>query len=336
MTASPFNGRRPTVWALADDRAGNRSQCLGVADALGLAYEVKELRYGMGAALPNALLGASFAGLDGASRAGLSPPWPDLVIAAGRRTAPVARRIKRLAGGRAFLAQVMNPGAGARDFDLIAAPRHDRPRSGANVVFITGAPHRLTRARLEAAAAEWRGRFDDLPKPWIALIVGGSTRRRRFTEAMARELAARASKMALKAGGSLLVTTSRRTGAATEALLAAVNAPARVHRWPGDKDGDKEAGAEDDNPYAGYLALADAVIVTGDSVSMCSEACATAAPVYIFAPPALTIAKHARLHAELFEKGYARPLLGSLDHWSHPPLNAAADVAAAIRDRLGI
>ncbi|MBI2977977.1 MAG: mitochondrial fission ELM1 family protein, partial [Rhodospirillales bacterium] len=226
----------------------------------------------------------------------------------------------------------------AGEFDLIAAPRHDRPRSGANVVLITGAPHRLTRARLAAAAAEWRGRFDDLPKPWIALIVGGSTRRRRFTEAMARELAARASKMALKAGGSLLVTTSRRTGAATEALLAAVNAPARVHRWPGGEQGDKQGGG--DNPYVGYLALADAVIVTGDSASMCSEACATAAPVYIFAPPALTIAKHARLHAELYEKGYARPLLGNpsgaLESWSHPPLNAAEDVAAAIRSRLGI
>lgn len=330
MTARSATDNRRRVWALADDRAGNQSQCLGVADALGLAYEVKELRYGMWAALPNALLGAAFVGLDEVSRARLTPPWPDLVIAAGRRTAPVARRIKRLAGGRCFLAQVMHPGAGAGEFDLIAAPRHDRPRSGANVVLITGAPHRLTRARLQAAAAEWRGRFDDLPKPWIALIVGGSTRRRWFTEAMARELAARASKMALSAGGSLLVTTSRRTGAATEALLAAVNAPARVHRW----------GEDGDNPYVGYLALADAVIVTGDSASMCSEACATAAPVYIFAPPALTIAKHARLHAELYEKGYARPLLGNpsgaLEPWSHPPLNAAEDVAAAIRDRLGV
>ena len=334
MTASPATDNRRRVWALADDRAGNQSQCLGVADALGLAYEVKELRYGMGAALPNALLGASFAGLDEASRARLTPPWPDVVIAAGRRTAPVARKIKRLAGGRAFLAQVMHPGAGAGEFDLIAAPRHDRPRSGANVVPVTGAPHRLTRARLAAAAAEWRGRFDDLPKPWIALIVGGSTRRRRFTEAMARELAARASKMALSAGGSLLVTTSRRTGNVTDALLAAVNAPARVHRWPGDEQGDKQGGG--DNPYVGYLALADAVIVTGDSASMCSEACATAAPVYIFAPPALTIAKHARLHTELYEKGYARPLAGNLEQWSHPPLNAAEDVAAAIRDRLGL
>jgi uncharacterized protein len=48
------------------------------------------------------------------------------------------------------------------------------------------------------------------------------------------------------------------------------------------------------------------------------------------------VPKHARLHAELYEKGYARPLAGMLQEWSHPPLNAAEDVAAAIRDRLGI
>jgi len=118
--------KTPAVWALCDSQAGNRSQCLGVADALGLEYRVKDIAYGPLAALPNFLLGASFAGLDGESRAALAPPWPDVVVAAGRRAAPVARNIRRLAGGRVFLAQVMHPGAGAEDFGLIAQPRHDR------------------------------------------------------------------------------------------------------------------------------------------------------------------------------------------------------------------
>ena len=102
----------PVVWALIDDRAGNRSQCLGVADALGLDYRAKEIGYGPLAKLPNALLGASFAGLDSASRTVFSPPWPDLVVAAGRRSASVARKIRRLGVGNVFLAQVMHPGAG--------------------------------------------------------------------------------------------------------------------------------------------------------------------------------------------------------------------------------
>ena len=328
MTTDKFTDAPPVIWVLADNRAGNRSQCLGVAGQLGLAYEIKELDYGPLAALPNGLLGASFAGLTGESRSALSPPWPDLVIAAGRRTAPVARKIGRLGGDGCFLAQIMHPGAGAGGFGLIAQPRHDRGGGGANVIPITGAPHPLTAERLREEADRWRGRFDDLPKPWIALIVGGGTRRRDFSESMARELAALASKMAATAGGSLLVTTSRRTGAAAGPLIDAIDAPSRIYRW--DRDG------EDDNPYHGYLALADAVIVTGDSASMCSEACAGTGPVYIYAPPALTVAKHARLHDDLYEQGYARPLTGEYEDWTHPPLNSAQEIAAAIRQRLDL
>ncbi|NQV85320.1 MAG: mitochondrial fission ELM1 family protein [Rhodospirillales bacterium] len=325
--------KTPDVWVLVDDRAGNRSQCLGVADALAIDYRVKEIAYGPWAALPNVVLGASLKGLTPDSRLGLHPPWPDVVIAAGRRTAPVARKIRALAGRECFLAQVMGPGAGRGDFGLIAVPRHDGAVAGGNILNITGAPHQLTPSRLKEESGRWRGRFDDLPKPWIALIVGGSTRRRTFTPAMAIELAARASKMALLAGGSLLVTTSRRTGEAADTLIKAITAPNRVFRWGLDNS--------QENPYHGYLALADAVIVTGDSSSMCSEACAGTGPVYIYAPPALTIAKHGRLHADLYQQGYARPLSGEMDsggdqQWTHQPLNAAVAVAQAIRDRLGL
>jgi len=322
----PANKKKPSIWILADDRAGNRAQCLGVADALGLEHKVKEITYGSWSALPNFLLGATFAGLSPDGESILKAPWPDLVIAAGRRTAPVARKIKRLSGGQCFLVQIMNPGAGERDFGLIARPSHDEAVGGDNVIRITGAPHRITPGILEKAASRWRERIGDLPKPWIALIVGGSTRRRRFTEAMARELGNRASKMAEDAGGSLLVTTSRRSGSEGETLIDAIHAPKRIFRWGG--------GNDRENPYHGYLALADAVIVTGDSVSMVSEACAGTGPVYIFAPPALTVPKHARLHAVLYNKDYAKPFDGSFEKWSHPPLNPASEIAAAIRERL--
>ncbi|MDA0306518.1 MAG: mitochondrial fission ELM1 family protein [Proteobacteria bacterium] len=329
MTDTP-SSNPPSVWVLADDRAGNRSQCFGVADALrdatGFDYQVKNPTYGALASLPNFLLGASFAGVNADSRSQLSPPWPDLVIAAGRRTAPVARKIKRLAGQKCFLAQIMHPGGGMGDFGLIASPNHDGSFNFPNIISYTGAPHGLTAERLADEAKRWQGRFDDLAGPRIALIVGGTTRRRTFTDAMAVELGQQASTMATAAGGSLLVATSRRTGEAEAALLNAISAPKRVYRWG-------EEGQE--NPYLGYLACADAIIVTGDSVSMCSEACAGTGPVYIYAPRALITPKHARLHGELYEKGYARPLNSTLETWNHAPLNPAGDIATAIRERLG-
>ena len=326
-----FDDCAPRVWLLIDDRAGNRSQVLGVARALGLPFIIKDLKYNVAAELPNYMLMASFSMLTQGSRVNLAAPWPDIVIAAGRRTAPVARRIKELSGGKAFLVQVMHPGSsGEGDFSLIAVPQHDGMGPADNRLAITGAPHGVTPEALAEAAIQWQGKFDHLPRPHVALIVGGDTKRKKFTPDMARELGERAAKLAGDAGGALLVTTSRRsTPEATQALLDAIaGVPANVFKW----------GDEGDNPYMAYLADADHVIVTGDSVSMCCEACAVGKPVYIFAPKKLTVHKHGKLHQDLYAKGYARPLesVDALEDWSHAPLNAADEVAAEIKRRLNL
>jgi len=325
MMTNEIKGAAP-VWVLADDRAGNVSQGLGVAETLGLPFQVKTLRYGKLACLPNALRGGSLLGLDAASRAGLAAPWPRLVIAAGRRTAPVARWIKRQCGAR--LVQIMDPGfPGRAGFDLIASPAHDRPRANGNILEIVGAPHRVTPARLAAEAEIWTPRFAHLPRPWVAVIVGGATRKRPFPVEMAQVLGRRVAELASEAGGSVLLTTSRRTGPEQERALAELlPEPRWLHLF----------GQGGDNPYFGFLALADAIVVTGDSVSMCCEAAASAAPVFLWAPEGWVAAKHARLHQSLYGLGVARPLDGvtSFQAWERPRLDAAGDIAQAIRERL--
>ncbi len=314
------------IWVLLDERAGNRSQCLGVAEALGMPYEIHEITYNTMASLPNALKGASFMGLSPQSKAGLCAPWPRLVIAAGRRTANAARAIKRRSGGKTALVQIMYPGDyGLSDFDLVAVPSHDRTRVGGNILSVDGAPHGVTAEKLNAAAQAWRGKLAHLPTPRIALMVGGSTRRRQFSPEMGRELGRAANAMAKNAGGSLMISTSRRTGAAGKALMGEITVPHVAYHW----------GDVGDNPFFGYLALANGVIVSGDSVSMCSEACASGSSVYIYAPPGFATEKHMRLHNVLFENGYAQPLSDTFQEASHPQLNAAHTIAAAIRERIG-
>lgn len=316
----------PRVWALCDERAGNRSQVLGVAEALGFPFERREIRYGPGARLPNLVLGAALAPLTTESRAGLGPPWPDIVIGAGRRAAPVMRALKRAGGDQGFIVQLMDPGRPRRGLDLIAAPLHDGVPRSANVIATVGAAHRVTADGLAAARATWAALLEHLPRPRIAVLVGGPTKRRAFTRQMARALAAAVSRMAEQAGGSLLVSTSRRTGPAEDDLIAGITVPHHGYRY-------RDAGA---NPYMGYLALADAVVVTGESASMCTEACATEGPVYIYAPPGFVIEKHTRLHQFLFEKGLARPFDGSLEPWVHPPVNSAGAIAEEVLKRLAL
>jgi mitochondrial fission protein ELM1 len=269
------------------------------------------------------LLGASLLGVSAAARAALAPPWPELVIAAGRRCLPVARWLRRRQPA-AFLVQLMWPGS-ARGPDLIVVPAHDRVAERPEVIRTQGTPHRITRERLAAAAAALAPRLRGLPRPWIACLVGGSNRKVPFTPADAIALARAGGALARRRNGSLLVTTSRRTGAAcSRALAAAVEVADFLHEW----------SPTGDNPYLGLLGAADAIIVTADSASMCTEAAATGKPVFLFRPAGGVAPRLARLHAWLEAEGRLAPL-GGIWPAARPPLpNPALAVAEAIRARL--
>lgn len=290
----------PNIWVLTDDRAGNVGQCLGVAEALGLPFVQKDIAYNRLAKLPNILLGARLCAVQASTRETLKAPWPDLVISAGRRTAPVARYIKKQSKGQTKLVQIMHPGsAGASDFDLIFVPDHDAKTLAANEVAMIGAPHRVTATKLAEARAVWSSHFADLPRPLIALIVGGATKDKEFSDPMAKALGQQVNQLATSLGGSVLLTTSRRTGQAAEALVKEITVPSFMYRW----------GQAGENPYFGFLACADYIVVSGDSVSMCSEACAAGKPVAIFAPDNMISQKHQRMVQSMVEKGGAGLLM---------------------------
>jgi mitochondrial fission protein ELM1 len=253
-------------------RAGDNAQVAALAAALGLPCEIKRLAYRKYEFLTNRLLGPTLAGLDAGRSDRLVPPWPDLAITAGRRNEPVARWIRRQSGGRTRLVHLGRPWAPVECFDLVVTtPQYELPER-ANVLGIAAPLHAVTPARLAEAAVQWSPAFADLPRPWIAVLVGGDSPPYVFDCETAGRLGRAATELAH--GGTLLVTTSPRTRhEATEALRKAIGARCHFHEWtPG-------GGA---NPYLGYLALADAIVVTGDSVSMVAEACATEKPVYLF------------------------------------------------------
>ena len=253
-------GALPEIWVLTDGRPGHDHQALGVAEALGWPFAIRRIDYGPMARLPNLLLGRSTRGLSSGSRGALAAPWPDLVIAAGRRTAPLARWLKRRNPG-AFLVQLMWPGS-ARDLDLVAVPEHDRVADRPGMIRTLGTPSRVTPARLAAAAARLAPRLADLPRPRIACLVGGARRRTPFTPDHAAALARRASRLAQDHGGSLLVATSRRTGSACEQVLArSLAVPHLLHRFGRQDDLYDELC---DDLYLAILGSADAVVVTAD------------------------------------------------------------------------
>ncbi|HYB99962.1 MAG TPA: ELM1/GtrOC1 family putative glycosyltransferase [Candidatus Limnocylindrales bacterium] len=278
-TSGPaLNRQPPRVWVLLGKGTGGNNQMRTLADALGWPYELKQLRHNKLNALPTLLLGASDITLDKDGSSPLVPPWPDVVIAASRRAAPVALWIKKQSGGRTQLVHLLHAQAPLHWFDLVLTlPQYRLPHRD-NVVHLAGALNRIDRARIDAAAEKWRPRLQRLARPWTALLVGGSSSSYELDTARAAELGRAASARARASAGSLLVTTSPRTPPdAAAALAQAIDAPSFVYLWKPDD--------ADNNPYHGFLALADDFIVTVDSASLLVEAAGTGRPVAVFEWP---------------------------------------------------
>jgi len=284
------------IWVLLDDRQANSNQSLGVANALGLPYEIKQIKFNKLIKLPNFLLEN---GVAISNKSVITPPYPDIVIATGRKLASVAAYIKRK-NPQTFLAQIQYP-PNAKAFDLIAVPKHDAIKPAKNIIETVGAPHLVTLEKLQKEAEIWREQVSHLPTPYIAVLLGGNVRGREFTSQHAAELIKSASNLTNSLGGSLLITTSRRTDKnIAETIRNSVTAPYYLYDW--------HANNSSTNPFYGFLGLAEAVIVTGDSVSMCSEACATGKPVFIYIKPEFVPQKHLKFLNLLFELKIAKRL----------------------------
>jgi mitochondrial fission protein ELM1 len=321
--SNPAGGGRstPVCWVVSDGKAGTENQALGLAEALGLAPVVKRirLRAPWRWLSPTVRIGNRWA--VGSGGDAFSAPWPDLLISAGRHGIAPSLALRGAAG--VFRVHLQDPRIDPTLFDLVVAPAHDGLQ-GPNVVSTRGAINRITPARLAAAREEWRATLEPLPTPRIACLIGGKSRHHDLPPETAAALGARMAALAARVGGSLLVTTSRRTPSDSVARLrrALEGTPHRFF--------DPADAAAGPNPYLGFLAHADAILVTDDSVSMASDAASTGKPVFVANLPG-GAEKLARFHAGLTAAGITRPLSDAWATWRYEPLADAALAAEAVR-----
>lgn len=313
------------IWAVSDGRAGIEAQALGLAEAVARQRpaEVVVKRVGW-----RGVLGRLPWRLNPLPRSGLVPgadiasPWPDIWIACGRATLPLSVRLRRWSGGRTFVVQIQDPRAPATLFDLVVPPKHDRLK-GANVIPTLGAPNRLTPERLAEAYARFETELAALPRPRIAIAVGGKSKAHDLTPQRARAMGAQIAEAVRAANGSVMATFSRRTPPDAATILAEALTPLPGVVWDG----------RGDNPYFAFLAAADAVLVTEDSTNMATDAAATGKPVHVLAMDGGS-AKFRRFHADLQARGIARPFAGRIESWTYAPLAETDRAAAELLRRL--
>jgi mitochondrial fission protein ELM1 len=302
---------------ICTDLAGLRNQAVGLAEAAGFCPDVRVLRRRTGwARVPGAMRMWPLAAV---APEIVAPPWPGLAIACGGAGSRVVAALRR-PGMRAVTIQ--DPRMALEKFDLVFAARHDGI-GGPNVFVTRTALHRVTPERLRSEAERWRGVFAALARPFVAVLLGGSNGRYRFGAGEARALAGQLAAV-IREGAGVAITPSRRTGAEAVGILREALAPLGAWVWDG----------QGENPYFGMLGLADAVIVTADSVSMVSEAVATSAPVYLVRLPG----RSSRIGAfmdMMAADGRVRDFAGRLDLWDCAPMDDTPAAGDALRRLMG-
>ncbi len=303
-----------TCWIVTEGIAGTENQCLGVAEALGITAEVKRisLKQPWKALSPFLKLEQSWS-----FSPALSAPWPDLLIASGRKSIAASRYIKKMSDGKTFTVQIQDPRIDPDNFDLVVVPKHD-PTRGGNVLVTTAAPNRITPEKLDTATKQF-AQFEKFGLPRIAVLIGGTSKAYTMTPEITRRLA----KQLKSVEGTLMITASRRTGAENEKILQDALKDSGHYIWDGSGE----------NPYFGFLAWADIILVTADSASMLSEACTTGKPVYMI-PLDGGHPRIDKLHENLRQSGCLRNFNGTLEDWTYEPLNDAGMIAEEIRKRI--
>jgi mitochondrial fission protein ELM1 len=310
-----------SCWFLHDGAAGHRQQALALARSLApmpLEWSL-QARAPWSWLAPRRLPGDAAA--FGAAFAAATAAPPALAIGCGRRAALATRQL-RDRGSR--VVQVLHPRLDPSHWDLVVAPEHDG-QSGTNVITLCGSLNPVDADWLAAARARF-SHFAALPAPRTVVLLGGRTPAVRFDRGAFEVMAAKLEHWLAMEGGSLIVLGSRRTPALIAALSRSYWADTPGQRWFGPADGE--------NPYAGALAWADRVVVSPDSVNMVSEACATAAPVYVAEPGRATGRVRAYLD-QMLRRGRIRAQGRHPEPFTAEPLRETARVAALVRERLG-
>ncbi len=300
------------AWLVTDGSAGAFARTNGVARALSLDLGLRHV-----------VVSSSLPALDFCASPRTGSPWPDIAIAAGRGTVPYLKTLRRASEGATFTVLLQHPRIEVDAADLIWCLADDRVQS-ANVTWTLTTPHAMRQSELLALRRTPAPEIETIARPIAAVLLGGPDSTSSF-DAVVLDCFAASLKRFADAGIGFLVVSSPRT--TPELLQTAVEATRGARRiiWTG---GDRD-------PYWTFLAHADLAIVTGDSVNMTSEACATGKPVYVFEPGG-NAARNKEFHLRLREYGATRVLTADVDPlatWAYRPLDSAPYIANEIGRR---
>jgi mitochondrial fission protein ELM1 len=293
----------PRIWVLPGNRSGDDAQVYALAEELGLPFETRPMVYNWRFRLGGRYMGASAISIVKEVREKtLVPPWPDLILIAGKHPVPVARWVQKQSGGRTRLVFIGHPRVPPETFDLVYTTRSYLTPEGASIRLL---PVALSRYREPPTpTAEEQAWLDSLPRPHLLLMLGGDTRHWKMLPGSIAQSAAKLARRAQRSGGSLIVVGSPRTRDqvldAIEQRLEGSSCEWRVVR-------------HDFPAFRVLLDDADELFPTFDSVSMISESVITGKPTGIV-PTQMSLMGRIALGRQIGENNRRRDLRRFSNH----------------------
>jgi mitochondrial fission protein ELM1 len=271
------------IWVLLTHAPGDNDQSLALADALGASSVVKRIDWPLtdpehDRALVRALLADTADALQRRNAIGLNGPWPRIVICCGRRADRVGFWIKRQSGDHTKVVSIGRAHQPVARYDLLAAPPQYALPERANIVRL---PLPLARRRQDNALARDHaaagGNMVPVAKPWFTILLGGEVKEFVVSPQELERTARAAQEAADRHGGSVVVSTSRRTSPEMLAIVEGALKNPYVYRW--------SPANRDENPYEVLLAQSAALFVTPDSASMMLDCAASGTPTFMVEYP---------------------------------------------------
>jgi len=299
----------PRTWVILSDKRGDNGQVETIVSALPWPVEYRTVYM-----LPQWVLGKPSYGpsvdhLDMERSDALQAPWPDMIITVGRRPSMAALWVRKQSGNRTRIVLVGKPSGHMLDFALVVASAENQMPPLHNFLPTTLPLMRLDPDAVNREAQQWRERLDPLPKPLIAILVGGATNPFIMNRKVADDLVATAHWIVDELGGTPYITTSRRTTSeVVEVLRRDLPRQAIFYEW---------SAQGEENPYRALLGKADGFIVTADSVSMMVEVIYLHKPLAIFPLPGGVLGELDQLRRSLAHWLFNPKQKSARDRWRH-------------------
>ena len=310
------------AWCLTDGSAGMISQVRGLAEALNVSYELKEVKLNFPwNKLPVNFLPLSNMMFKNLSDFNLDSKAPDILISCGKRSIYASLFIKKKSIKRVFSIHIQNPRVNTNNFDIVVAPSHDNV-IGHNVITTDLAINHITPKLLDKHAEKMKDSFGSIQKPICTVFIGGKSRNYKFDQSNVIELAKTLDKVMNNNNVQMFIVFSRRTDEFIKDYLKKKYSKQNIV-WEG-----KE------NPYLALMHYSKYLICTSDSVSIISESVSAKKPVFIYKLP--TSKRNNRIESfisTLVKKNYVKILSDRFEDYSNSYENETTEVAKTINER---